>query len=280
MVKIYRSVSAMRRPIRLFRAMGRDFLASRDLAWQLLQRDIAAEYRQSLLGITWAIIPPIATAAVFTYASNAKILNIGETELPYPAYVLLSTALWQTFQEAIQMPMQKVNQAKTMLAKISFLREALILSGVGQVCFLFFFKLILIIGMFLWFQMPVTMSALLAPIGLIHLIIFGTAIGVLLAPIGTLYKDFNKGIGIVTRLWLFLTPVIYPIPEGDGFWGLLVRLNPATPLLVTTRELATTGTISDPTGFWGVSTFAFGLLLFAWLNYRLAMPYVIERLSS
>ncbi|NJR59645.1 MAG: ABC transporter permease [Cyanobacteria bacterium CRU_2_1] len=277
---IYRPESQMRHPMQLFRTMWRDLLASRELAWQLMIRDISAQYRQSFLGVAWAIIPPIVAAAGFTFAKDSGVVNIGDTDLPYPAYVMFSTALWQTFVEAITLPMQIVGQAKMMLAKISFPREALILSGIGQVFFNFAFKLILIIGMFLWFRIPVTLSVILAPVALIHLVMLGSFFGVLLAPLSLLYRDFTKGVAILTGLWLFLTPVIYPIPQKGGMFGLIVKFNPVTPLLVTTRELATKGVISDPQGFWIASLISIGGLLFAWLTYRLAMPFVIERISS
>lgn len=277
---IYRPESEMRRPLRLFRRMWRDLLSCRELAWQLMKRDISAQYRQSFLGIAWAIIPPIVAAAGFTFATNSKVLNIGETDLPYPAYVMFSTVLWQTFLEAVTLPMQNVVQAKMMLAKISFPREALILAAVGQVLFNFFWKLLLIIAMFLWFKMPITASAILAPVALLHLIVFGTAIGMLLSPMGALYTDFAKAVPLTFGALMFFTPVIYPMPSGEGLFGLIVKLNPITPLLVTTRELATSGVISDPVGFWVSSALAFGGLLLAWLVYKLAMPYAIERMSS
>lgn len=277
---IYRPESEMRRPLRLFRRMWRDLLSCRELAWQLMKRDISAQYRQSFLGIAWAIIPPIVAAAGFTFATNSKVLNIGETDLPYPAYVMFSTVLWQTFLEAVTLPMQNVVQARMMLAKISFPREALILAAVGQVLFNFFWKLLLIIAMFLWFKMPITASAILAPVALLHLIVFGTAIGMLLSPMGALYTDFAKAVPLTFGALMFFTPVIYPMPSGEGLFGLIVKLNPITPLLVTTRELATSGVISDPVGFWVSSALAFGGLLLAWLVYKLAMPYAIERMSS
>jgi lipopolysaccharide transport system permease protein len=277
---VYSPESEMRHPLRLFRRMGRDLIASRGLALQLMQRDISAQYRQSFLGIAWAIIPPMVAAASFTFAKNSGVVNIGETNLPYPAYVMFSTALWQTFVEAITLQMQLAGQAKMLLAKISFPREALILNGIGQVLFNFMFKLLLIIALFIWFQIPVTWSVILAPVALIHLVILGSCFGVFLAPLSVLYQDFAKGITILTGLWLFLTPVVYPTPSGSGVFGLIVKLNPVTPLLVTTRELATTGIITDPQGFWVVSLLAISGLLFAWLVYRLAMPYVIERISS
>ncbi|NEQ54685.1 MAG: ABC transporter permease [Leptolyngbya sp. SIO3F4] len=278
--RIYRPASEMRRPLQLFRGMWFSLLESRELAWQLMRRDISAQYRESLLGIFWAVIPPVVTAAGFTFASNANVLNIGETELPYPAYVMFSMALWQTFSESMLLPLQKVTAAKMMLAKIQFPREALILAAVGQVFFNFSIKLVLIVGLFLWFRMPVSGSVILAPVALVHLVMLGTIFGTLIAPLNALYQDFAKALQLMIGTWLFLTPVVYPTPSGDGLFGLLVKLNPVTPLLVTTRELATTGVISDPLGFWLVSGLVFVTLPIAWLIYRLAMPYAIERFSS
>jgi lipopolysaccharide transport system permease protein len=277
---VYTPESQVRHPLKLLRAMWQDLLGSRELAWQLLKRNISAQYRQSVLGVAWAVIPSVVTASVFAFARKNGVVNIAETDLPYPAYVLFSTALWQTFVEALNGPVLAVAQAKQMLVRINFPREALILTKLGEVFFNFGFKLILILGAFIWFQMPVSWSALLAPVALLHLVFLGTAIGVFLAPMSAIYQDFAKGLTVVATLWMFLTPVVYPTPKGGGFFGTLVEFNPATPLLVTVRELTTTGIVSNPQGFWIASAIAIVGLLLAWLFYRLAMPFVVERMSS
>ena len=276
---IYTPESQIRRPQKLLGSMWRDLLASRELAWRLLVRDISAKYRQSFLGIFWAIIPPIVLAVGFTLAKSGGVVSFGNTEFPYPAYVMFSMTLWQTFVEALQGPVQAVTQAKAMLARINFPREALILAKLGEVFFNFGIKLVLIIGLFIWFKMPVTWSVILAPVALIHLVVLGTFFGLLLAPMGVLYQDFSMGLTLGTSFWLFLTPVIYPVPN-EGLFGTIVNLNPVTPLLVTTRELATTGVVSNPQGFWLVSILALLGLFLTWIFYRVAMPYVVERISS
>lgn len=276
---IYTSESRIRHPWQLFQEMGRDLLASRQLAWRLLVRDIRAQYRQSMFGVLWAFLPPIITAMGLLVAKNAGAVNIGNTDIPYPAYVMFSMALWQTFVESLSGPIAAVNAAKPMLAKINFPREAIILAKVGEVFFNFGIKLILILGLFIWFQIPVTWSVFLAPVALIHLVILGTSIGLLLAPIGALYGDVAKAIPLIVSPWLLLTPVIYPVPK-QGLFATIVNLNPVTPLLVTTRDLATSGLVSDPVGFWVVSGIAFGLLVIAWILYRLAIPFIVERMSS
>jgi lipopolysaccharide transport system permease protein len=259
--------------------MWRDLLASRELAWRLMVRDISAQYRQSVLGFTWAFLPPIVMAAGFTLAGEANVINVGVTDLPYPAYVMFSTALWQTFVEAMNGPVQAVTLAKPMLARVNFPREAIILAKVGEVFFNFAIKLILIAALFLWFRISVNWTVILAPVALIHLIMLGTLIGTLLSPLGVLYQDVSKGLTMFTGFWLFLTPVVYPVPN-EGAFGTLVKLNPVTPLLVTTRELATTGVLSNAFGFWVVSIITLVGLLLTWIAFRLAMPYVIERVSS
>lgn len=276
---IYTPDSELRHPVKLFKQMGQDLLASRELAWQLLVRNITAQYRQSFLGIFWAFFPPVVAAIGFTFASKANIINIRATDLPYPAYVMFSMTLWQTFAEALNGPIQAVTTSKQMLARINFPREALILAKLGEVFFNFAIKLILIVALFLWFRIPVGWNAILAPVALIHLVMLGTFFGMLLAPLAVLYNDISKGLTLFISFWLFMTPVLYPVPSGGGLAN-LVKLNPVTPLLVTTRELATTGVVSDPSGFWIASFISVVGLLLSWVIYRLAMPFVVERMSS
>jgi lipopolysaccharide transport system permease protein len=259
--------------------MWRDLLISRELAWQLMVKDISSQYRQSFLGIIWAFIPPIILSAGFTFAANSKIVNVGTTDIPYPAYVMLSTMLWQTFVEALNGPTQAVVSSKMLMAKINFPREAVILSKLGQVFFNFGVKLILVTCVFLWFRISVPWTIIIAPVALIHLILFGTSLGLLLAPLSGLYNDVSKALGLIINPWLLLTPVLYP-PPREGFFATIVNWNPVTPLLVTTRELATTGTISMAQGFWIASGLSFIGLFIAWMLYRVSMPYVVERVSS
>jgi lipopolysaccharide transport system permease protein len=276
---IYTPESLLKHPLKLFQQMWRDLLASRELARRLMVRDISAQYRQSFLGIIWAFLPPIFMATGFTLASNANVINVGKTDLPYPAYVMFSTALWQTFVEALNGPVQAVTVAKPMLARVNFPREALILAKMGEVFFNFAIKLILIVALFIWFHISVSWTVILTPIALIHLVFLGTFIGILLAPFGVLYQDVSKALTLFTGFWLFLTPVVYPVPNA-GIFGFLVNLNPVTPLLVTVRELATTGVVSEPWRFWIVSVITIVGLLLTWIGFRLAMPFVVERVSS
>lgn len=275
----YTAKSSLRQPVRLIREMGRDLVASRELAWRLLLRDLSAQYRQSFLGFFWAFVPPVVTVMGTIYAGESQLVNVGKTDIPYPIYVLLGITLWQTFAEAFQGPLQAVSEAKTMLAKVYFPREAIVLAKLGEVFFQFGIKLFPIVGGLLWFHVPITWSIVLFPIALIHLIVLGTACGLILAPIAALYQDISRAAFVVMGLWFVVTPAVYPVPQ-HGLLAGIVRGNPVTPLLVTARELATTGLVSNVSGFWIASAIAGLGLLTAWLVYRLAMPFVVERMSA
>jgi len=276
---VYSSESEVKRLPHLFKNMIRDLIASRQLAYTLMTRDIKAQYRQSLLGIIWAFIPAIVTAATFTLASQSKLINLGTPDIPYPAYIIFSTSLWQTFSESLLAPINGVGAAKDILAKIKFPREALILARLGEVIFNFGIKLILIIAVFIWYGLPVSAMIVFAPLAILNLILFGIGIGMLLAPLNVLYSDISRGVGIILGFGLFLTPVVFPMPEGDGFFAEIVRLNPVTYLLVGIRELTLHGTLLNSSVYFGITAFNIILLLISWFFYRLSMPFIIERAS-
>ena len=277
----YTHKSELNQPLRLIRSMLHDLLASRELTWRLTVRNLSAQYRQSMLGYVWAFLPPLVTALTFIFLNSQKIMNLApnESNIPYPVYVLMGTLLWQGFVDALNSPLKLLNQSKSMLAKINFPHEALILAGLGEALFNFVIRLILLVPIFLWFRVNLPSTAWLAPLGIFSLLALGLMIGLLLAPIGLLYQDVQRSITIIVSMWLLLTPVVYPPPTQ---WpaSMLVTFNPVSPLLVTTREMLTTGTLTQLNGFLIISGITFLLIVFGWLLYRLAMPRLIERMGS
>jgi lipopolysaccharide transport system permease protein len=232
-----------------------------------------------LLGYAWAFVPPIFTSLIWIFLQSQKVLGVGDTGMPYVVFVITGTVLWQTFVEALNSPLQMVNESKSMLTKINFPREALILAGVGQVLFNFAIRALLLVAVMLYFHVTPNASLLLVPLGVLALIGLGVSIGLFLTPIGMLYQDIGRGLGFATAAWFFLTPVIYPVPKAS-FAATLIELNPVTPLLVTTREWLVIGQSSMLPGFLWVSVGSLILLLFACVQYRIAMPHLISRMSA
>jgi len=224
-------------------------------------------------------LPPILTGLVFIILQSKKVVNFGETDIPYPVFVLVGTTLWQLFTESLNAPLNSVRQAKPMLAKINFPREALIVSAFYQILFNLVIKSLILVGIFLVFKVQVTWGLLLAPLAILMLILLGMTIGLLLTPLGTLYTDIASALAVITQLWFFVTPVVYPPPQTFPY-SLISTLNPVSPILVGARDLATKGVLTNIEPFLVVSGLTIVALSIAWVIYRIAFPIIIERMSA
>jgi lipopolysaccharide transport system permease protein len=276
---VYTPDSELRDLRTLGSGMWNDLLDSRELAWRLFVRNVSAQYRQSLFGYAWAFVPPVFPALIWIFLASQRVFTISDTGMPYVLFVMTGTVLWQTFVDALNAPLQMVSESKSMLAKINFPREALILAGVGMVLFNFLIRALLLVVVMWWYDVPPQSSIVLVPIGILGLVGLGTMIGVLLTPLGILYHDIGRGLAVATQAWFFLTPVIYPTPKAS-FAATLIELNPVTPLLVSTRDGLIIGHSSLLSGFWWVAGITAALLLAGWVLYRIAMPHLISRMSA
>lgn len=259
--------------------MLRDLYASRELAWRLTVRDLSAQYRQTFLGFLWAIILPLANTLVWIFLSRSGVINISETPLPYPVYVFTGTMLWAILMDALNAPLQMVTASKSMLAKINFPREALVIAGVYQVTINALIKVTLLLIALLAMGIYPNFSALLFPIALFSLILVGTVIGLSLAPVGLLYSDVGKAIPLMMQFLMYITPVVFAMPK-DGFSATLFRCNPLTPLILTARDWLTGLTPMHLYYFMVVNFIAIILLFLFWIVFRLAMPILIERIGN
>jgi len=263
----------------MLRTMVYDFGVSHDLGWRLFRRDLAAQYRQSVLGILWAFIPPLMTSLIFILLQSNNIINIRETNVPYPVYVIIGTMLWQVFTESLNAPLKATTAAKPMLAKIHFPRESLIISSFYTSLFGFFVKLVVVIVLMLAFGFQFSWTSLLAIPATIVLVLLGLMIGLYLTPFGMLFTDISSALPVITQLWFFLTPVVYPPPESAPL-SYIAMLNPVTPILVNIRDLATQGEMTTPLAFLLVSLIIPAGFFLAWLIYRISLPIIIERIEA
>ena len=277
-VVVYAPESLLRHPGALVREMARDLGASRELAWRLFVRNVSARYRQTVFGYVWAFLPPLVTTALFVLLRRGGLFSVADTGVPYVAFVLTGMVLWQTFAEALLAPLRMVGQSRSLLTKINFPREALLLAALAEVTFSFCVRALLLVGALAWFRLVPPPTVALVPVGLAVLVAVGLAIGTALVPLAILYQDVEQALGAAVPLWMFATPVLYPAPVN--FPGTLtMTLNPVGPALDTTRAWLLGGS-PHLAAFGWVALGAFAVLLAGWLLYRLALPILIERMSA
>jgi lipopolysaccharide transport system permease protein len=276
---VYTPDSSLASPGRMLREMFRDLADSRELAWRLAVRDISAQYRQAFLGILWAFILPLANTLAWIFLNSSGVVKIADTILPYPVYVFAGTMLWAIFMDALNAPLQQAIAAKPMLAKLNFPREALIVSGIYQTLFNASIKIALLLGALVVVGIDPGWSLLLFPLGILSLVLVGTALGLFITPVGMLYTDVGKGLPLLMQFLMYATPVVFAMPK-EGFAATLFTLNPLTPLILTSRDWLTGQSPEFLVYFFWVNLVTCLVLLVVWVVYRLAMPILIERMSA
>jgi lipopolysaccharide transport system permease protein len=155
----------------------------------------------------------------------------------------------------------------------------LIVSGLADVAFNTLVRVALLAATFVVYQLPLSRSLLLAPLGLMALLMLGLAIGVLVTPVGLLYSDVGRAIGLASGFWMLLTPVVYP-PPASGLGAFLARWNPVSPIVLTTREWLTAQPTTSLTAFWWVTGLSTAGLALGWVFFRLSVPHVVERMGN
>ena len=277
--RVYTPESELRRPLRLLRSMGSDVLAGRELAWRLFVRDTAAQYRQSVLGYFWVIIPPLTTSLIFILLNSANVLVSKDLGMSYPVYVLTGTVFFGLFSDGMAAPLRAVTASKSLLIKVRFPREALLLTAWAQTLLSFLIRTALLIVSLALLRAHISPTAPLALIPCFSLMLFGMMLGVMMVPLGALYQDITYGLVLLTSALMLVTPVAFA-PPSSGALAWIMRYNPLSPLVLSARDLVVTGSFANVPAALTITAICLGLFAVGWVLFRLAVPIIVERLGS
>lgn len=255
---------------------GRDLRRAILLARGRFVRDFRSRYLSSLFGLPSAFVPALVVTLWATLAHRARVLTVGDLALPYPAWVFLSVTLWQAFAEALHHQVDGLAADRHLLAKLDLPPESIQLTRLAETLFQLLLKVALGVALALLFRVDLPPTVAWLPLLALPLVLLGTACGLWLAPLASLWPDLARTLPAVTTAGFFLTPVIFPVPV-EGAFRLLVLTNPVTPLLGFARDLSVAGLVSHPVGASASVGLVLVLLPTGWLFYRLALPYVLER---
>ena len=264
---------------KLLKASLADLYRSRFLARQLAVRDIKAQYRQSFLGILWAFATPITTAFVWIFLNSSGTIRLTDTGIPYPVYAFTGTLLWSIMTESINSPINATNSARSILSKINFPKEALIVSGIYKLLFNSSIKILLLLVFLPVFGVGFHSSILFFPFAILGAVLFGTTLGLFLTPIGMLYKDIGRMISFGLQFLMYATPVVYAVPK-EGVMRTIMEWNPFTPFILIARDTITGMPSDHLTYYFIVLGCCVPLLLLGFVFYRISIPVIVERLSA
>jgi len=208
----------------------RELWAYRELLWVLTARDIRVRYKQAVLGAAWAIIRPFVTMVIFSviFGLLAKFPSDG---YPYPVFVFAALLPWTFFSAAISSSGQSLIGSAHLVTKVYFPRLLIPLSSVGSGLVDLMISTAILLLMMLWYGVGWTWHLLAAPVLLLGVVFTALGVGTLLSALTVAYRDFTHLAPFLVQLWMFVTPVIYPVSMVPERWQWLLYLNPMTGLV-------------------------------------------------
>lgn len=244
----------------------------RELLWFLALRDIRVRYKQTVLGVAWAVLQPLCTMVVFTVFFG-RLAGMPSDGIPFPIFVLVGLLPWQLFSYALTQSSNSLVNEQRLITKVYFPRLtvplASVLAGVADFVIALALVAVAIAGYAVTGH-PLGVNASIALLPAFTLLALAAALGVglWLAALNVQYRDVRYVVPFLTQLWLFLTPIAYPSSLVPPAYRVIYGLNPMTGVVDGFRWALVDGPPPDP---WLLSASVLvvaGLLLTGLLYFR------------
>jgi lipopolysaccharide transport system permease protein len=248
----------------------KDLWIYRELVFFMVWRDVKVKYKQTLLGMAWAVIQPVMTMLVFTFLFG-RVAKLPTDGVPYPVFSFTALLPWGLFVTALNQGSRSLVAHNNMVTKIYFPRLILPMSAVfsGLVDFAIAF-VILIALMFFYNVTPAWSVIWTLPLFLLLAIVTALGVALWLSAINVQYRDVNQALPFLTQFWLFATPVAYSSSVISPNWQIAYSLNPMAGV-VNGFRWALLGSGNGPDAALWVSVAISVLLLVSGLFYFRSM---------
>jgi len=208
----------------------RDLWAYRELLYFLALRDIQIRYKQTALGAAWTLLQPLLTMAVFTVLFG-KLAGIKTDDIPYPLFAFSGLVLWTFINTTINNSSNSLVNNSNLITKIFFPRLLIpvsaVIAGLVDLCL----SLFVLIGIMIFYAQGFHLSMLFAPLFLLMTVLLAIGVGSFLSSLNVRFRDVKMLLPFGLQLWMFVSPVFYPLSLFPEKWRWVVSLNPLTGIL-------------------------------------------------
>jgi homopolymeric O-antigen transport system permease protein len=212
----------------------RELWSYRELLYFLIWRDVKVRYKQTVLGVAWAVLQPLMTMVVFTLVFK-KIASIPSDGLPYPIFAYTALLPWNLFAGALNRSSTSVVGQSNLISKVYFPRLIVPLSATVSGIVDFTIAFVILIGMMIWYGIAPTWGALSLPVFILLALSAAFSVGLWLSALNVKYRDVGHAIPFFVQLWLFASPVAYSVTMIPEKWQLLYSLNPMAGVIEAFR---------------------------------------------
>ena len=261
----------------IFGEIFNELKKNRWLTYQLFKRDFFAMYKQSFVGVLWALIMPFFSVGTFIVLNRSGVFSIGNINVPYPIYAVLGMAFWQLFSTGLIASSNSLVNAGSMIAKINFSKKSLVIASTGQSVVSFIIQLIVVGILFVCYGIVPNIAILFIPLLIIPIVLLTLGLGFILSLLNGIVRDVGNIIGVLMTFLMFLTPVLYAEPTS-GILAAITNYNPLYYLVSAPRELVLTGTISEWKGFLITSIISIIIFMIFLVVFHLTETRVAERI--
>ncbi|OGW40599.1 MAG: phosphate ABC transporter permease [Nitrospirae bacterium RBG_13_39_12] len=213
----------------------RELWAFRELLYFLAWRDIKVKYKQTVLGAAWAILQPFTTMIVFSILFG-KLAKVPSDGIPYPIFVYAGLLPWNYFSSALSNSGNSLVASSNLITKVYFPRLIIPASASLSGLVDFIIASAILIGMMFFYHFtPNILGVVMIPVLIFLIFIVAVSCGLLLSALNVEYRDFQHVIPFIVQIWMFVTPVIYPVTLFPEKYRWLLSLNPMSGFIEAFR---------------------------------------------
>lgn len=202
-----------------------DLWRYRELVVFLTWRDIAVTYKQTVLGVAWAIIKPLVQMVVFSLIFG-RLAGLDSEGVPYQLFTFVALLPWQLFSKALNDAGRSMVKNRNMITKIYFPRLVIPVSSQLSGLVDFFIAFLILIGLMIYYDVQVTASMWTLPIFLMLALITSLGVGLWFSALNVHFRDVNHLLPFLTEVWKYITPVAYSAKYVSEKWIIVYALNP------------------------------------------------------
>ena len=251
----WRRVTVIRAPSFSLRTHGvalKRLVHYRDLLYTLSLHRFKVRYRQSMLGVAWAVLQPLSLMLIYTVIFS-RIARVPSEGSPYALFAYCALLPWTYFATALSTATNSLVSHFNLVTKVYFPREILPLTYVFAAMIDFAIASTVLVGLMMYYRVPLTPVALYAIPVVALLTLFAIAVSLALCAIQVRYRDVGVAMPLILQLWIFATPVVYPLSVVPASWQALYELNPMVGIIESFRRVTVQG---QPPAFHALATSA------------------------
>lgn len=202
----------------------------RELLLRLAWRDVSVRYKQTSIGVTWAILQPFLTMVAFTLVFG-KFADFPSKGIPYPIFTYSALLPWTYFASSVAQSSNSLVSNRSLVTRVYFPRILLPLAGVTVPIVDFLLAFIVLLGMMVYFTIWPSLALVLAPLFLLMGALTALGVGLFLSAVNVRYRDVPYAIPFVIQIWLYFSGVVYAISALPEKWQWVLALNPMTAVI-------------------------------------------------